>query len=279
MTVFFSHISSIWLLTLCLSTLLSLDVTAAAEKPFILGIFPSMPVLQLEKNFTPIANDLTIAMGNRVMLRTSSSFETFYENLQNEIYDIALIQPFDYVSLKGGAYEPIARMNEPLEALFLVLTDSKIKNLQSLRGKTIALPPQNSAVSYLARQTLREHALVPGKDLHLVYTRNHKACIQQLRLKKAEACVSAQRALRWFKSNDPTDYPVVQRSKAIPHILFVVHRRIPSYRKELLRQRIINWTDEQEEGVLSHAGLIDFVSTSRAEYLPVLQIREQVLSQ
>ena len=66
--------------------------------------------------YTPIAAEFSKVPGQPVTLKTKASFEAFTDEIEKETYDIAFVQPFDYVRAhdKHG-YIPLARGGEPTD--------------------------------------------------------------------------------------------------------------------------------------------------------------------
>ncbi|MEJ2141860.1 MAG: PhnD/SsuA/transferrin family substrate-binding protein [Gammaproteobacteria bacterium] len=71
----------------------------SAKKEYTMGVFPHLPPRQLEKVFAPMAKDLGNAINRHIILRTNTTYKKFAHNLDNEKFDIAFIQPFDYVTI------------------------------------------------------------------------------------------------------------------------------------------------------------------------------------
>jgi len=115
---------------------------------YIMGVFPHLPPRQLEKVFSPMASDLGKAVNQRIILRTNTTFERFSQSLDTQVFDIAFVQPFDYVRIADKyGYRPLAARSEELAAMLVVKEDSPLNKLQDLRGMKIALPPAVAAVS------------------------------------------------------------------------------------------------------------------------------------
>ena len=67
---------------------------------------------------------------------------------------------------------------ERLKAVFVVRSDSDIRDFDELRGTTLSAPPKQAAVSLLAQETLLKHGLMPGSAIHSTYQHNHAACLR-----------------------------------------------------------------------------------------------------
>ncbi|GIX49426.1 MAG: hypothetical protein KatS3mg131_3637 [Candidatus Tectimicrobiota bacterium] len=245
---------------------------------YTLGVFPYLPPVQLERLFAPLAAALGEAVGRQVRFRTAASFEAFGAALQEQRYDLAFVQPFDYVRIAAAAgYLPLARRRQPLVPLVVVLPASPLRNLLELRGHPVALPPPQAAVSLVFRHALWRVGLVPGRDVTLVYYRSHSSCLHQLLLGGASACVTASPPLRLFEAKRRLQLRVLAALPALPSPLFVAHRRLPAAERERLRAAILSWHRTPEgRALLQQAGFEAFVAATDADYEVVRRLWEEL---
>ena len=237
------------LLTLHFSVALPLPVAGEEPQPgpekleYSMGVFPFLSAAATESVFAPIAAELAQALGRPVHLHSSSTFETFMERLQHQEYEIAHIQPFDYVGIavKAG-YLPIASRNEDLSAQLVVLYNSPVRSAKDLRRKTIGMPPETAAVSYLARIMLKQAGLRTGRDVKLKHFSSHLSCLQQLHIGNVSACATASPAIRVFEAQTKVTLRVLMQSSSIPQTLFVVHSRVPKADRDRIARTILSST-------------------------------------
>jgi len=207
-----------------------------------MGIFPHLPPRELEKVFSPMAADLSKIIGKPIIFRTSSTYHKFMQQLDQQVFDIAFVQPFDYIRVADKyGYRPLATREEKLSAIIVTKKDSPLKSIDDLKNKTIALPPKVAAVSLLVKNHAINHHMKPGKDITLTHHRSHISCMQQVLIGSADACGTAAPALRFFQHKMKTELKIISESKAIPHTLFVIHPRVPEEKRDLLRKRLLNW--------------------------------------
>lgn len=199
-----------------------------AQTPYIMGVFPFVPTATIEGIFAPIAGELSQALGKPVKLRSAPSFDKFTDELKNRVFDIAFIQPFDYVDIAGsGGFLPLASRNDTLNSHIVVKNDSPFHTLKDLKGRSMGMPPKVAAVSFLNRLATKKAGLIPDTDIKFVYLASHQACLQQLMIGTVAACGVSPAAVRLAEKQLKTTFRLIHESPKIPTPLFVVKKEIP----------------------------------------------------
>ena len=240
----------------------------AEDNGYQFGVFPHLAAGQIETMFGPMAIEFSKALDRPVNLKTKPSFEAFMGELDKQAYDIAFVQPFDYVwAHDKHGYIPLARRGEPLAGLIVVKTDSPLHSLHELKGKKVGLPPEVAAVSHLTKMALLQAKLDPDTDTTLQYYKAHDSCLQQLLIGEVDACGTAAFPLRFFENKRNMKFRVLAETQAISHSLFIVHPRVSKKEREVLRKTILSWaqTDSGKE-LLAKGELKPFVTVTDAEY-------------
>jgi phosphonate transport system substrate-binding protein len=239
------------------------------DKAYEFGVFPYLPQTKIYDLYTPMARDFEAKLGRQVQLGSKAAYATFGEELRRETYDIAFVQPFDYVEAHDRhGYLPLARRAGDLEALIVVRQDSRLGDIRDLRGKVIANPPVDAAVSLVTSLALWEAGIHPGTDVRRDYGRNHFTCLQSVLIGAADACGTAEQALRTLENGQTsTRFRILHKSARIPNALFVVHKRVSKRDRDSLLKTILDWP-KTEEGrkILERGQFVPFVAASDKDY-------------
>lgn len=220
---------------------------AGAAKEYRLAVFPYLPPREIEKLYSVVATDFSKIIGKPVKFKTSTSFANFVEAIQSEQYELAFVQPFIYVDLADNyGYQAIASPDILLRGVVVVPHDSRIRGWEDLRGKRLALAPKSAAVTRLLKNEIAKQGLVVGKDIHIKYHRSHVSCMQQLKIKKADACGTARPPAEFFQKKMKMKLREVAVSDPIPSSLFVASANVPKGEALLLRKRLLEWSNTPE---------------------------------
>lgn len=241
-----------------------------AEKAYEFGVFPNLPLARLYELHAPMASEFEAKLGRPVRLSSKAAYAAFGEALRNETYDIALVQPFDYVDAhdKHG-YLPLARRGEALDAVIVVRRDSPLASIKDLKQRIVSNPPANAAVSHLTSMALREAGIDPQTGVKRYYGKNHFACLQSVVIAAADACGTSEQALRTVEKQGELRAPlrILHRTARIPHALFVAHKRVPQKDRELVLQTILEWPNtEAGRRILDAGHFIPFVPARDTDY-------------
>ena len=196
---------AVYLLTLLTLAMAQTGNAATAEKTtaeikgeYSIGVFPFLPPRQLEKVFAPLAKDLGDAINRKIVLRTNTTYHKFAENLDAEKFDIAFVQPFDYIRIADNlGYRPLVTRKNSLKAVLVVKPESPVNSVADMKGKHVAFPPNVAAVSRLMKAHFVNNGLKPGKDVKFSHHRSHVSCMQQVLIGEADACGTALPAIRF----------------------------------------------------------------------------------
>ena len=243
----------------------------AADSPYKFGVFPNLPLARLYELHAPMASDFEAKLGRPVRLSSKAAYAAFGEELRNETYDIALVQPFDYVDAhdKHG-YLPLARRGEALEAVIVVRQDSALASIKDLKGRIVSNPPADAAVSQLTSMAFRDAGIDPQAGVKRYYGKNHYACLQSVVIGAADACGTSEQALRTIekqKNQPPVRFRILHKTASIPHALFVAHKRVSQKDREILLQTILGWPgNETGRNILDAGHFVPFVAAKDADY-------------
>lgn len=256
----------IFLLGLLFPTLV---FSSESKNSYVFGVFPHVPKSKLYDMYSPVAIDFQKKLNKKVLVRTKSSYNEFETSLASEIFDIALIQPFNYPNAHDKHnYLPIARRSDKLSALLIVKKNSNYKTLADLKNKVIASTAKTAAVSRLMEQEIMSLGFKPNKDFVRVYKNNHFSCIQSLLIGMADACSTSHRALdHYYQVKLKDKFRIVHESKKIPHVLYVVHKRVPETDRDILKKTILNWqSTETGKKILEKSRMSFFSEATNEEY-------------
>lgn len=265
------------LFLLILASVFSSNMSQAKEDGYILGIFPYLPPRQIEKIYAPIAEDFSKLLGKPVSLESRRTYRDFTDSLSNNEFDIVFLQPFDFAwAADKLEYKALATRRSMLTAIVVTLPDSPLQSLKDLQGKKLASTDRSAAVSYLMRDELTKLGYQIGSDVKIEYHRSHVSCLQQVLIRRADACITAAPALHFFEHKHKRKLRIIGESSEIASSLFAADSDVPDIEKAELSAHIVNWPNNPEgKRLLSNGRMEPFRSVTSKDYDSVREIAKK----
>jgi len=133
-------------LTRSLSTIALLAAVAAtpplraADDPLIMGVFPRLKAGETTTRYAPMANYLGKQLGRQVKLVTSKDFESFWQGVVEQRYDIVHYNQYHYIR-SAKTYQVVAHIEElgksTIAGVIYARKESGFTKLAQLRGRTV----------------------------------------------------------------------------------------------------------------------------------------------
>ena len=248
----------------------------AREKSYSFGVFPYLPPQKVELVWSTLASYISQQLRVPIRLRTRASYSSFKNEIENEYFDIAFMQPFVYANIASKhGYIPLARYvslgddqhKGMFKAIFVTLKENQDLKISDLKNKVIAMPPATSAVAILGQEFLLEHGLKAGKDYRISSHSNHNACLRQLIINRPVVCITAYPLYARFNKVTQNRLAIIASSRGIPSSVIAVHKRVVKKDRVAIKDILLNLKNNTSTQLfLERAQLSDFIATSDSDY-------------
>ena len=281
---------NIWVLALALSAVLWQPVMSAQiSDPLIIGVFPRRNAKHTIKLFKPLANYLQERLGRPVKLETSADFNSFWQGVSTQRYDLVHFNQYHYVrSHKKLGYSVIA-MNEEfgkskIAAVITVKKDAGIKSLQDLKGKKIIFGGGPKAMmSYILPKYLLTQAGLKEGDYQEDFAKNPPNAILAVYYGQASAAGAGDIVVEMpaIKSKcDIEKFTYLEVSEPLSHLPWAVKPAMKVDERKRI-QKILVGMKETKEGrlTLEKAKLTGLLPATDQDYDKHRKIIESVLGE
>ena len=247
--------------------------SSAADETLYYGVQPFIPPLYLEKAYGAFIQELSAQINKPIQFRTRRNVTEYRRAIDNEEFDIILVNPFEYIKLRGHSnYRGLVRRTNRITAKFYVI-DKNIDSLEKLRGRVIGFPPLEMGNAILGLQKLHEVGVYPDQYKRLIFN-EHLSCKQALSNGLIDACVSsALFAVNRLQTYDK-EYIAIASGRDIPSSVIMIHNRIQALEEPLRRWLLGLNTSEHGRAMLAETILGELGEITDAEYDSVLEILE-----
>lgn len=178
-----------------------------------MGVFPRRNAAETTKMFTPMADYLGEQAGRPVKLVTARDFESFWQGVMEQRYDIVHYNQFHYIR-SAQHYHVIAHIEESgkstIAGAIYVRKESGIKSLTQLRGRTVLFGGgEDAMISYITNRYLMLQAGLKKDDFKSLFAVNPPNSILALHSRQADAAGAGDGVL---------DLPLVRKSVDIEQL-------------------------------------------------------------
>lgn len=142
----------------------------SAAESLLLGVHEgtssSSDAIFLKTKYTPLADYLAAASGEKMALETPRVLSIVARNLENKRYDVMLVRPshLSARAMRDQGYRLVAVANGEAKVHFIVRGGEKIKNLRDVKGHSIAMPDPLSYPTNLGLALLREEGINASQE-------------------------------------------------------------------------------------------------------------------
>lgn len=221
--------------------------TRAAEAPLVMGVFPRFSATETTTRYAPLADHLGVRLGRKVNLVTARDFQSFWQNVQEQRYDIVQYNQYHYIR-SAKSYQVIAHNKEfgksTLAGTLYVRKDSGITNLTQLRGRTVLFGGgEDAMIGYIAPMYMMLQAGLKKSDFKAQFAINPLNSVVGVYNKLADAAGSGdgvldQPALK--KAINTDELTVLAVTEQLLHLPWAVKRSEPASLHESIRSALID---------------------------------------
>ena len=236
----------------------SLSSFALAQQTFKVTTIPEEAATEQVRKFGPLVKYLERQLGMKVEFTPVTDYPAAVEALVNKQVDLVWFGGFTHVQAQirsGGKVIPIAQREEDTQfrSVFITQTDSGIKQLVDLKGKTVSFGSQSSTSGHLMpRSFLLQAGIDPERDFkRIAYSGAHDATIASVVSGKVDAAALDITVWRKFVDEKKIDTAKVNVFYTTPpyyNYNWSVHADMPGPMRERVTKALLDLSMDTPEG-------------------------------
>ncbi len=272
-------------LLLLIAAAMAAPVAPAAEDPLVMGVFPRRNAAETTKLFTPMAEHLAAQLGRSVKLVTAKDFESFWQGVTEQRYDIVHYNQYHYIRSSQN-YQVVTHIEEigksTISGVIYVRKDSGIKELAQLKGRTVLFGGgEDAMISYITNRYLMQQAGLKKDDFKSVFAVNPPNSVLALHRRQADAAGAGDGVLDLplvKKSINTDELTVLAVSPALLQLPVAVKRSISAKLRATIQSVLADLkTTEAGKQVLKSAAMTGMGKAEDKDYEPHRKIVRAVL--
>jgi len=254
----------------------SASAARAADGTLVLGVFPRYKATETVTMFKPLADYLGERLGRPVNVTTSKDFDSFWQGVNEQRYDIVHYNQYHYI-LSARTYQVIAQQQEfgkkAVGGALYVRKDSGITQISQLRGRTIIFGGGKDAMlSYIAPRFLLMQAGLKESDFKSEFAVNPPNALLALFHKQADAAGGGDILIDLPVVRNAIDAQELRILAATEPLLFLpwaVKRSMPAKLRDSIQALMIGLeNDEAGKNVLGAAKATGMGKAEDRDYNP-----------
>jgi phosphonate transport system substrate-binding protein len=267
------------------ATAVAAPVIQAADDPLILGVFPRQKATETTTMFKPLADHLSKRLGRPVTLVTSKDFDSFWQGVVEQRYDIVHYNQYHYIQ-SAQSYQVIAHIEEfgksTIAGAIYVRKDSGITDLAQLRGRTVLFGGgEDAMISYITNRYLMLQAGLRKDDFKSLFAVNPPNAIIALSRRQSDAAGAGDGVLELpmvGKAVNAGELTALAVSAPLLQLPVAVKRDMPAKLRTAIQSMLVNLKNsEAGKQVLKSATMTGMGKAEDKDYDPHRKIVRAVM--
>jgi phosphonate transport system substrate-binding protein len=236
------------------------------------GASSSIDPMQAVNKYLPLADVLSKAVGQRVVVSLVRSFDDLEQGMKKDEFDLVMARPSDYPGrgVRDYSYSLIATAKPDGQCFFVVEKSSLLKKLEDIKGKQIMFPEKAAFMTKFCGAELRDHGIDINKEPYVRYAREQGAIGWSVENKLIDVGIVASFSpvgKNWEKNGNR----VLHKASPQPYFPLVAAKRVPADKIAKMQKALADLSTTAEgKKVLSSLGIDGFNIESKERLLNLL---------
>lgn len=268
--------SLLWLVVSLVPATATAQAIPDQNDKLVFGILPSRSTITMFNRFAPLRDYLSKKLNKTIVFETAPNYDIFLHRSRQRKYDLILTAPhFALMTLDSGHYEVSVTYRDPLSAIILVRTDSKIHKLTGLAGKNISIPPEQAIITMAGKYHLMEKGLSGKKAPNYVKAITHSASLHTMLSGETDAAIVSNNVTR-HAINKGQPIRILDKSPTIPGMAILAASNLDSKLRQQFR-RLLLGMDKDEEGkkILEKINYPGYRKASKQDFEQIRRLLKQ----
>ena len=218
--------------------------TQAQDRPLEFGIVPQQAASKLAEQWVPLLKEVSRRSGVELVFRTDVSIPVFIQHLVKDEYDIAYLNPYNYVVLHtSNGYRAFAKEKDrKLKGIVVVKKDSRYQQLSDLAGKTVVFPaPTSFAASILPQVEFGRQKI----NIEAQFVLSHDSVYRAVASGLQEAGGGIERTLEAAPAEVRDKLRIISETQSFTPHAFAAHPRVSKERVAKVMAAFASLSDDE----------------------------------
>ncbi|GAB6040309.1 phosphate/phosphite/phosphonate ABC transporter substrate-binding protein [Endothiovibrio diazotrophicus] len=242
------------------------------DEPYRVGVIPQFNHDETVATWEPVLEELARRTGLAFTLAPSTGIPQFDRQVVEGRFDFAYMNPYQFITVmdRDGYHALVRDGGRELHGILVVPTNSPIRSVEELEGKTVAFPSRRALAASLLMRADLDNLL----NVHVrpVYVRSHSAVYDSVLLGYAAAGSGVLSTLRRQGPRAQQVLRVLYETRGLPPHPFAAHPRVPEADREAVRRALVAMAMTREgKALLARIPIEQAISASNDDYRPLVE--------
>ncbi len=226
--------------------LFSLSTSTALAQSFSFGVVPHVSPRVLLTNYQPLAEFIENELKTPLEIVTAPNFKAFGQRTLDNEYNIVVTAPnLARLAELDSGWIPLAVFEPKIKALFITTEANKSMDIQSLKGKSMAVANPQSLVVLAGMRWLGENKLKQNRDFTVVKAANQDSLAQLILTKQAIAAMLSIGEYKQIPEEKRQQTPVHTVFTELPGFVVMVRKDFPEAAKAKLAKALPGFSQSE----------------------------------
>lgn len=241
-------------------------------KTLRVALLPDENASTIIQNAQPLKAHLEKTLNRNIELVVTTDYSSMIEAMRFGRIEVAYFGPLSYVLAKSKSdieafAVGVTKGSPTYTSVVITQSDSPLKSLKDLGGKTVAYGDRASTSSHLVpRAMIEDTGLVADRDYKTVYVGAHDAVARAVETGKAQAGALSKPIFETLLKSgriDPAKVRVLAETRPIPNYPMAMQAKLAPALKEQIRAAFV---DLKDPAILKTFRAEGFAATSDKDY-------------
>ncbi|MDQ5880250.1 MAG: hypothetical protein QG616_79 [Pseudomonadota bacterium] len=209
--------------------------------PLRVAVVPYLTTNVLLKLFEPLRSHLAQEMQRPVELYTAPDIRTHVKRIIKPDFDAVITAAHmgRLAQLEAG-YQPVAGFESPLKGIVAVHKNSNIRDIQDLKGRSVAVNDHLVLVSIVTLKDLQKQG-VKLDDMQIVPAVTQNSSLLSVARGDVDAAITAIFTLNQIPEGQQQDIRTIYTTDRLPNVMFLANKRLPDAQREAMRKALLGF--------------------------------------
>ena len=191
--------------------------------------------------FEPLRSHLAQEMQRPVELYTAPDIRTHVKRIIKPDFDAVITAAHmgRLAQLEAG-YQPVAGFESPLKGIVAVHKNSNIRDIQDLKGRSVAVNDHLVLVSIVTLKDLQKQG-VKLDDMQIVPAVTQNSSLLSVARGDVDAAITAIFTLNQIPEGQQQDIRTIYTTDRLPNVMFLANKRLPESQREAMRKALLGF--------------------------------------